>query len=149
MIPPRKLNFQDVDAVIAEVKRLRGTKCEKAGNWSLEQVCFHLNVAMNNTMRPGPHAPVEVSPELKARLANLLATGQMPGGLKGPEIANPPENVPDGTIDQFLATLEKLKTFKGPYAPHRLFGEISTSEFSKLHLMHSAHHLGHIVPAGQ
>jgi uncharacterized protein DUF1569 len=142
------LNFADTDEVAAEVRRLR-KGWTKTGNWSLEQICWHLNRAMRFSMRPGPHAAPLHDPKAAERLAYMLKTGRPPEGIQAPDMALPPAQVPDAAIDEFLATLTALKSFKGEFAPHRLFGVVSHDDFYYLHLLHSAHHLGHLIPDGE
>jgi hypothetical protein len=144
----RLLSFADTDAVAAEVRRLR-RGWTKTGNWSLPQICWHLNRAMTFSMRPGPHPAPPVDPAAAERLHYMLKTGRPPDGIQAPDIAIPPAEVPEPAIDEFLATLETLKNFKGEFAPHRLFGVVSRDDYYRLHLLHSAHHLGFLIPAGE
>jgi len=140
----RKLKLQNADEVAAEVRRLR-RGCGKVGNWSFQQICWHLNAAMTFGMSPGPHTPVQVDAAARAKLAEILAGGEITG-VKAPERVVPPEQVPDEVVDQFLATLERFKTFPGPFAPHRLFGEVAHADYVRLQLIHASHHLGHLIP---
>jgi hypothetical protein len=117
----------------------------KVGNWSLEQICWHLNTVMTFTMRPGPHDAVAVDETAKATLAKILAGQPLPQ-VTAPERVVPPADAGTDAIDQFLATIERFKTFTGPYAPHRLFGDMPFSDYQRLHLIHSAHHLSHLIP---
>jgi hypothetical protein len=142
------LTFADSDAIAAEVRRLR-SGYSKVGNWNLPQVCYHLNFAMKFSMRPGPHAAPPVDPLAAEKLKHMLKTGQPPQGIQAPDIAVPPPHVSDGVIDEFLGTVEMLKNFQGDFAPHRLFGVVSRDDFHRLHLIHSAHHLGHLIPSGE
>jgi len=36
--------------------------------------------------------------------------------------------------------------FPGPFAPHRLFGEVAHADYVRLQLIHASHHLGHLIP---
>jgi len=141
----RKLAFNDADAVAGEVKRLR-VGYTRAGNWTLPQVCWHLNMVMTFTMRAGPHAAVEVGPEANAKLAKILEGGEIVGKIEAPERVVPPVTAGEGDVEAFLATLEKFKVFAGPFAPHRLFGEMGFEEYRRLHLIHCGHHLGFLAP---
>ncbi|HVT82031.1 MAG TPA: DUF1569 domain-containing protein [Phycisphaerae bacterium] len=140
----RLLKLANAEEVAGEVRRLRAGYA-RAGNWTLPQICWHLNTIMTFTMSPGPHAPLEVDAAAKAKLAQVLATGQV-SGVKAPERVVPPEDVGEEVIDQFLGTLQRLQTFKGPFAPHRLFGEVPFDDYVRLHLIHASHHLGHLIP---
>ncbi len=139
------LKFENADAVVADIHQLRRGYRQTA-NWNLPQICWHLNMAMQTSMRPGPHEPIAVDEQRKAMFARILTGGHIPQGIQAPERAVPPANAPDASIDEFIGTLGKFKTFSGPFAPHRLFGSITDSDWIKLHLIHCAHHLGHLVP---
>jgi hypothetical protein len=144
----RFLNFADGDAVKAEVNRLR-PGYQQSGSWNLPQICWHLNTAISYTMRPGPHPQPPTPPDTAERLKKVLASGRIPSGIQSPEMAVPPADAPEAAIDQFLATIDSLKTFKGPFAPHRLFGSVPQADYLRLHLIHSAHHLGFLTPTAK
>lgn len=142
----RTLNFRSIDDIMDDVRVLRAGH-RRIGNWSLPQVCRHLNIVFSNSMRPGPFPPDSAEQQaMSARLDTILASGQLPKGIKAPEIAVPPPECDDSEIDRFFETLEKAKAFKGPFAPHRLFGTLSDREFRQLMLIHAAHHLSHLHP---
>jgi hypothetical protein len=141
----RKLSFKNVDDITAEVNRLRAG-CRNKGNWSLAQTCWHLNVTLKYSMRPGPHEAVEVDPKYREIGRRIIAEGEIPGTLQAPERAVPPMNVSDTEIDDFLSSLQALKAFNGPFPPHRLFGTLPEADYMKLHLIHSAHHLDNLIP---
>jgi hypothetical protein len=145
----REINFADTDAVASEVKRLRGGGYTRAGNWTLAQICYHLNIALRSTMRSGPHQPVQAVPDAPEKVKGILASGKIPDGIRAPDQAIPPPNTPMTAVDDLLKALVTLKTFPGPFAPHRLFGELPTPDFRRLHLIHCAHHLGYLVPTSE
>lgn len=143
----RYLNFGDIDQVIAEIRRLRKGYV-KAGNWSLPQICWHLDAAIQARMQPGPFPPN--TPEQDARrpaFEQVLATGRLPEGIVAPEPMVPPPDCGDAAIDACLQRLEQFKRFAGPIAPHRIFGHLKDDEARRLNLIHCAHHLGFLVPA--
>jgi len=141
----RKLNFADTDAVAADIRRLRGGYTQN-GNWSLPQICWHVEAILKFWMRPGPHAPAKPTAEQVLRLKNIFASGQLPDGINAPEGTSPKEKTPDSAIDSLLLKLEEFKNFKGPFAPHRLFGEIDPADFRRLNLIHCARHLSFLSP---
>jgi hypothetical protein len=117
-----------------------------SGNWNLPQICWHLDKALRASMRPGPHDPAPPSFVQKMQLKAILAVGRIPGGVKAPERVVPAKDVPEASIDEFLEALEMLKQFKGPFAPHRMLGEIEHDKFMRFHLIHCAHHLSLLSP---
>lgn len=142
----RVVRFETVEEMMADVRMLRKGH-RRVGNWTLGQVAWHLNVAMGRSMMAGPHAAVVVGTEVKERLAKILAGEPLPQ-IEAPAAAVPPVDAGEEAVEEMLATAERLKGFAGPFAPHRLFGEIPAEDFLRLHLRHAAHHLGHLVPTG-
>jgi hypothetical protein len=146
----RELNFDTPADVIADVERLRGAPaCDRCGNWTLEQACWHLNIATNSVM-DGAGAPrVPNTPEQDAMwpaLEQVFATGKIRSGVQGPPRATPPADAPPGAVDEFIATLRRFEAFPGPFGAHRLFGNLSDDQVRRLTLIHAAHHLSHFVP---
>lgn len=100
-------------------------------------------------MQPGPHNAAPVGLVRKFQLKIILTTGIIPAGRQAPERVLPPAQVNDSVIDEFLLTLKALGTFAGPFAPHRMFGEMEHDKFVRFHMIHCGHHLGFLVPAGR
>ncbi len=140
------LKFGDITDVVAEIKQLsRG--CKSAGNWSLEQVCEHLHLALQMRMKPGNYPPN--TPEQDAArptLDSILKDGKLPDGLAAPAFLVPAPAVSLQSIDRCIASLLAFDSFAGTIAPHPRFGHLSDSEARKLNLIHCAHHLSFLVP---
>lgn len=142
----RQLNFNSEDEVIAEVDRLRRGAAQ-AGAWSLAQMCAHLDKSVQFRMQPGPFPPN--TPEQDGRqeqFRGIMASGRLPDGISAPDTMMPPPDCGDEAIDAFIATLTKFKSFPGPIAPHRLFGQLSDPDARRLNLIHCAHHLSYLTP---
>jgi hypothetical protein len=140
------LQYASEDEIVADVEELRRGYTQ-AGNWSLAQVCWHLTKSLQSRMAPGPFPPT--TPEQEARQVTLretLASGKLPSGIQAPEAMTPPTNASDDAIDAFLATLAQFENFRGPIAPHRLFGHLSDADARELNRIHCAHHLSHLAP---
>ena len=97
-------------------------------------------------MRPGPFDPMPPSLVQKMQLKAILTVGRIPGGVKAPEIVVPPPDAPDSAIDDMLEALDLLKDFRGPFAPHRMLGEVEPDKFVRLHMIHCSHHLSLLAP---
>jgi len=146
MNPRRTLQFNSEDDVIADVQNLRKGYTQ-AGNWTLPQVCWHLNVGVQSRMKAGPFPPDTSEPDArKAQIQQILATGRLPNGIPAPDTAIPPPDAGDPAIDILLASLRTFKTFPGPIPPHRIFGHLNDSDARKLNLIHCAHHLSYLSP---
>jgi hypothetical protein len=144
----RSLNFSSLDEIAEDVRRLRRAGYGKAGQWSLPQVCHHLNQSLQWSLRPGPFPPD--SPEQQAstpRLQQIFESGRLPAGIQAPDHMLPPTDASDAAIDAFLTTLKRYDDHQGELAPHRLFGHRTRDELRRLVRIHCAHHLSHLVPA--
>ena len=140
----RKLWLRDADAVCADILHLRRGYTQ-AGGWTLPQVCWHLNAVIARWTSTGPPPAPALLPNHKEVLANTLATGTLPK-INAPEAIIPPATATDADIDTFLESLERFKAFRGPFARHRLFGEIPFDDYMRLHYIHASHHLSFLVP---
>jgi hypothetical protein len=80
-------------------------------------------------------------------LQHVLATnGYLPDGITAPDPMQPPADAPESAVDDLIASLRKLKEYKGEIAPHRLFGRIPDADARRLNLIHCAHHLSYLTP---
>jgi hypothetical protein len=145
----RKLRYDSAADVIGDIERLRAGACDRCGNWTLAQACWHLNTAMSFQLQghKTPDTPEQLA--AKERVKQVLAIGMLPSGVKAPDRITPPADVPDSAVDDFIATLRKFESFKGPFSTHRLFGNLADDEMRRLNLIHAAHHLSHFVPCEQ
>ncbi len=140
------LSFADEEAVIADIQRLRKGYV-RAGSWSLAQICDHLDKGIQLRMKPGPFEPD--TPEQEARKAmrkQILTTGELPDGIAAPDYMQPPADCADNSIDACIARLREFAAFKGPIAPHRLFGRLPEADARRLNLIHCARHLSFLTP---
>jgi len=143
---PRKLRFANVDEAIAEIQRLR-KGCTRAGNWSLAQACWHLNTILRYLMKPGEFPPDTAEQQARRPIfERILATGEIPSGIQAPEHITPPADCDASAIDALIEALTASKSFAGPFAPHRLFGNLTHDEMTRHNLIHCARHLGHLIP---
>ena len=142
----RKLKFADTDAAAAEVERLR-KGYTATGEWTLPQMCKHLDMAIRYSMKPAPERKNEITFLQWVQLKLILGFGQIPSGIYAPKRIIPPDDTPDSAIDGFLGALREMDEFKGEFAPHPRFGKVKRKDYVRLHLIHCAHHLGFLMPA--
>ena len=145
----RPLQIDSFDALRAEVARLRAGYA-RAGQWSLEQACYHLEHSMISAMRPVPYVPN--TPEQDGRrelFAGVMRDAKIPDGLVAPPDTAPPSDVPGETIDSFLETIDRLERHAGPFSPHRLFGNLPPDVRKRHQLVHAAHHLSFLIPTAK
>lgn len=143
------LNFANEEAVIADIQLLR-KGYTKAGNWTLAQVCDHLDRGTKARMAPPPHDPTTPDQEgRKSLLEKILASGELPDGIEAPQFMQPPTDCGDEAIDRLIARLREFAQFKGPIAPHRLFGHVPDPQIRRLNLIHCARHLSFLTPTSK
>jgi hypothetical protein len=109
-------------------------------------MCWHLNQVTSYFISGKPPTASPAPPDGPKRLEAILATGQIPDGIESPAHMLPPADAADSEVDNFIATLERSKSFNGPYPPHRLFGPLNPEQGRTLILMHAARHLSFLVP---
>jgi hypothetical protein len=139
------LSFATSDDVVADINRLRRGYA-KCGSWSLPAMCYHLESTLKARMTPGPFPPN--TPEQDAarpKFQQVLASGKLPK-IDAPAPFLPSANVDESAIDAFIATLKRFDAYGQPFAPHRIFGNLSPEEIRRLNLIHCAHHLSYLVP---
>ena len=151
----RALAFDTLDEALLDAERLLAAGYERAGNWSLAQVCGHLNEWMRFPLDGFPQSPAPVRMMLwfmkitagRQMLRRTLATNSMPAG--GPtlrETIPPPEGDDAAAVDQLRQTVERFKSHAGPIHPSPLFGELDRDTAMRLQLVHCAHHLSFLIP---
>ena len=143
----RALKIDDFNALRAEVAQLRGGYA-RAGQWSLAQVCYHVDRSMREAMN-APATPIPNTPEQDARaglFAGVMRDARIPDGLSAPDHTAPPADVSDAAIDDLIATADRFERSSGPYSPHRLFGNLSPEVRRRHQLIHAAHHLSFLIP---
>jgi hypothetical protein len=141
----RKLKFANSDAVAAEVGRLR-KGYTAVGEWSLPQMCKHLDMAIRFSMKPAPERKNKTTISQWVLLKLILLFGRIPSGIYAPKRIIPSDDTPDSAIDEFFGALKEMDEFTDEYAPHPRFGKVKRKDYVRLHLIHCAHHLGYLSP---
>lgn len=148
-LAPRRegLSYPHEDFAADDIQHLRRGYVQ-TGDWSLPQICWHLNVGARLRMDAGPHPDGNTAEqdERAPMLKHILDSGVLPLGIVAPDRMLPPENAGDEAIEACLESLDRIKRFTGKFAPHRLFGYLSPQEVRRHNLIHFAHHLSYLVP---
>ena len=144
----RRLDFQRLDDVMPEVDRLlKGYRA--TGRWSLGQICKHLAGMMHSSVDGFAQTAPWVVRATVGPLAkrHVLRTGRMPEGIKLPKAAQPrPDLDARAEAEALRATIQQFARMAGPLKPHPFFGKLTVDEWTRLHAIHAAHHLGFLVP---
>lgn len=151
----RSLKFASLDEIAAEGERLHREGYSACGKWNLSQVCQHVADWMSFPMDGFPRANPFVRAILwtmkvtigRRQLAKILAAKSMPAGNPTlPETVGQPDHDEADAVHRLRATVERLKTYKGPIHPSPLFGPMDYETCVALQLIHAAHHFSFLRP---
>ena len=144
----RALRFAGLDEMMAEVDRLL-PGYGKLGDWTLGQISRHLVDALTYSVDgPSARAPWPIrlflGPVLRRK---ILGRGEFPPGMKLPKEFRPGPGLDDRAEAEALRAAVRLyAAHAGPMAPHPVLGGLTRDEWTKLHRLHAAHHLGFLLP---
>ncbi|MGE3821922.1 MAG: DUF1569 domain-containing protein [Isosphaeraceae bacterium] len=145
----RALNFSTYDEAIAEIERLERTPHQRLGNWSLGQACRHLSYFYRGSLDGfGFMLPWPIRRFMGKPLLRKILHGQpLPVGARTIPKSVPPPTVDEASeIAEAKASLARLRDATEPLHPSPLFGSLSPEEWRGMHLRHTAHHLGFLLP---
>jgi hypothetical protein len=150
----RELSFDRLDQIMPEVDRLLAGHTT-TGSWSLGQVLYHLATAVRLTILGSGTPPAEPGSEA-ARAAEVFRkrffrSGRFPEGARPPiPVLIPPDEVDErAEAESLRAALLRFEEREGPFPAHPLLGPLTKDEWAAFHRIHSAHHLGFILPGGR
>lgn len=150
----RKLQFTDLDQVVADAESLLVKGYDRAGNWDLAQVSGHLANWMTYPVGGFPKSPLPIRVIMRmvrATMGRRLYEKTLRDGF-GTGKPTIPESVPtaggDATeaVVRLRAAAERFKGYSGEIVPSPLFGRMTKDEATRLQLVHAAHHLSFLVP---
>lgn len=145
----RSLRFFRFDEIMPEVDRLIAGGHRTVGEWSLGRICNHLASAIQWSVEGSPVLlpwPIRfwLGPVAKRW---TFKHERLPFRIKLPAKMVPKENVDDRAEAEALrATIAYYLAHPSKRAIHPIFGRLSHEEWDRLHLLHSAHHLGFVLP---
>lgn len=146
----REIKFQDLNAAIHYVHRLRQIGYIQRGSWDLGQICVHLTAAMLYSME---RRTIEAPPFLMRMIGPLilkplvLRRRKLRAGVKAPRELTPPRSVIEAkAVSDFVRTIDQFRSYQGPPNAHPVFGALTAAEWHTFHTIHAAHHLGFLTP---
>ncbi|MBX3421847.1 MAG: DUF1569 domain-containing protein [Pirellulaceae bacterium] len=151
----RKLQFDTLPEAVLEAERLLESGYEKTGNWDLTQCCNHITKVMLYPIDGFPRFPVHMQIATRLMrytiapimLKRILSTNRWPAGVPTDTQSLPVETGRDRpAVEQFKLAVTRLLTFDGPWQTSPLFGLLEKEQLVHLHRIHTAHHLGFLVP---
>lgn len=156
----RWLDFSSFDDVIADARQLEQGYV-RTKKWTLGECCDHLGRFMQMSLEgfPGIRLPAPLAYIVRSVALNRsLRTRRLPGGVPAPGYLRPAASgtsaealVPASeqdcrAVEAMVALVRRVEAHEGGFARSPLFGTLSPEVWREVHLIHCAHHLGHLVP---
>lgn len=147
----RKLDFDRFEAVAADIHHLHAAGYMQVGSWDLSRICDHLTRYMRMSLEGFPFA----FPWVLRRLVGpailkplVLWKHWVPAGAKAPPPLVPEQSPQESAaVEAAVEMLRRVRNHPGRFAPSPLFGEMSNSQWRRVHLIHASHHLSFLVPS--
>ena len=144
----RDLVFESYADAIEEIRALQKSGYEKIGVWSLGQICVHLSFYYKGSIEGfGFSLPWIIrflfgKPYMKKRMKGIRLKA---GSSTAPKSIPPDDLNETEAIEKGIAYLEQLSSAEKLH-PSPLVGELTIEEWRIMHLGHTAHHLGFLLP---
>lgn len=146
----RKLRFNSLDDILADLDMLEGKRVKALGNWSVGQIMAHLSIPMHSaidgTMKFRPPWYIRSIARLFKR---QILNGTAPAGFKlskaaEDELVPGPTSETDG-FTKLRQAINRLKTTTHR-EPSGFLGKLTADEWNQLMCRHCELHLSFIVP---
>ncbi len=152
----REIQFEQLDQIVDEAKRLLSDGYSAAGSWNLAQVCGHCENWMRYPMEGFPKAGFPISMMLwmmkktigKSALKKILDGQSMKAGQPTMPQSVPAEDAQTdaAAVDKLTETVQRFQNFDGTFHPSPLFGDLDRDTLTNLQLVHCAHHFSFLLP---
>ena len=142
--------FETLDDMLNDADNLLASGYQKAGNWSLGQICWHLAGPIDQSI-DGWTVKVPGIMRFAATtfMRKRFLTKPWPAGIKIPKGFRPtfmPPEVPDeegvALLHKAVARLRSTDTRH----PSPLIGPMTVEQYNRFHCSHGGLHLSHLVP---
>jgi len=149
----RKLRFESIDQMLAEVDRLveaeRAGRLKRLGNWTLGQALGHVAGWSEFSYSGTPlKPPLWLKWIVRLRKQSFLY-GPMRAGVKIPGVPGGTLAIDDMPLDEALPRLQRVMNrikSEAPTAPNSILGPLTHEQWIALQLRHAELHLGFFVP---
>ncbi|QDV52134.1 DUF1569 domain-containing protein [Gimesia fumaroli] len=148
----RKLEFRNLDEILAEVEKLASEDVRTTGNHTFGEILNHLalslDVATGRVQGPPPPLFMRLIMPLMKRM--VINSKPLKPGIKLPAKGEAffwPDKEFDvpATVDYFKEAVNYYKV-NGPIEKHPFFGKISKADCDELNCRHAALHLSFVHP---
>lgn len=154
MAERRQLRFDTLTEAVRDAEMLLARGYDRAGNWTLSQVCDHLTCWLTYPIDGFPKAPFPIAAMLwvmqktigRSKLTTYLTDRSFPAGKPTMPQTVVPAGDDAAAVARFRTAVERLMNHDGPIVPSPLFGPMTKDEALKLQCVHTAHHLSFLVP---
>ena len=144
----RSLYFESYEEVVREIESLEKNGYSMVGRWTLAQACAHLDYYYKGSL----DGFADMLPWIVRLLVGkpllwwvLRQDTMREGGATAPKSVPKAEDDTKESITTAKDNLKRLTTATALH-PSGLFGELTVEQWRTLHLKHSAHHLGFLIP---
>jgi len=147
----RRLRFNDLDEMMADVEQLAQGRMRALGNWSPGQVFMHLAIVMNKSIDGFEHGPPWIirvlAPLLFKRsiLKNGMSAGFVHKGKSAEEMVPPATTTFEEGLDALRRAVIRQKS-ANYRVPSPFLGKLTYDEWIQLHCRHAELHLSFLVP---
>ena len=143
----RNLIFNSLDDVLSFLEKISKMDNPKiSGEWDINQVLHHCAQSIEYSITGYPeNKNILIQKTIgKIVLHKFLSQGFMSHNLNDPipgaEILPPPSNDFNLGIQRLISSIENFKNQTSNLAPHFVYGEVSKTDYEKVHAMHVANH---------
>lgn len=149
----RKVTYQSLADLEADVDRLAATQVQTVGNWTFPQIVDHLAFSISSSIDGfGFKAPWFARYLIAPFMKNSLLTRSMKPGFQLPKSADkflPKSDVNlDSAVGHLRTALSRFSS-EHPGAEHPFLGKLAAQEWTSLHLRHAELHMSFVVPAAR
>ncbi len=149
-LPRRRVQYADLDDLLADAERLVDLQAPTTGNWSVGQILEHLALVMDKSIDgfETPPLPWVVRLVFRLFLKKKILNRPMQPGLKLPKRAE--QEIVVDSIDERKAlahlkqAVQRLKT-ETDRKPSPILGRLSVDEWNRLHVRHAEMHMSFIA----
>ena len=146
----RRLSFNSIDDMTAELNRLRRLPLTQRGTWTLPQACRHLTTVIEGSLTP-PESNIPTPEQIAKRegfFKMVFAPEGLPQGMPS-GASTPPAECTEADYDRFLIAIDKLTSYPHEFVKVGSCGPVPIADVIRLHLAHAAHHFSFQEPAIQ
>ena len=146
----RNIHLKSYSEIIAEIHRLQSEGYQKGGNWSLGQICSHLNYYMQGSL--DGYGKKMLPWIVRVSFGNFVKKALMKTAIYKPGQMTDPDSVPGADsgeseeISKAIQSLQRLEKEDSPLHFSPLMGELSREEWNSIHINHANHHLSFLHP---